>query len=81
MKDCRPTECAIAQWHTECADYYGELGRCEARLNSADDRLGVAGGLVYTPFLPAGTNHFFPVLRPQCVWGNDLDPIAGPEFP
>lgn len=43
--------------------------------------LGVAGGLVYAPFLPAAIYHFFAVLRPQFIWGNDLDPIVGPNFP
>ena len=43
--------------------------------------LGVAGGLVYAPFLPAAIYHFFAVLRPQYIWGTDLDPIVGPDFP
>ena len=43
--------------------------------------LGVAGGLVYAPFLPAAIYHFYAVLRPQYIWGNDLEPIVGQDFP
>ena len=43
--------------------------------------LGVTGGLVYAPFVPAAIYYFFAVLRPQFIWGHSLEMFVPPDFP
>ena len=43
--------------------------------------LGVAGGLLYAPFVPAAVYYGFAVLRPQFIWQDALDSFIGRDFP
>jgi probable O-glycosylation ligase (exosortase A-associated) len=42
---------------------------------------GVAGGLIYAPFVPAAMYYGFAVLRPQFIWEDALDSYVRRDFP
>lgn len=42
---------------------------------------GIAGGFVYSPFVPVVIYHFYSVLRPQFMWEYSLTSYVSKEFP